>query len=56
VALVDIGNVIGSGAGDPLIGIGLGLSLGNGWLRLDLVKGVNPAAVVRADLGVHIGM
>lgn len=56
VALVDVGNVISSGAGDPLIGVGLGLSVGNGWLRLDLVKGVNPAAVVRADVGIHIGM
>ena len=56
VVLMDVGNVIGSGAGDPLIGVGLGLSLGNGWLRLDLVKGVNPAAVVRADLGVQIAM
>jgi Haemolysin secretion/activation protein ShlB/FhaC/HecB len=56
VALIDIGNVIGPGSGDPLIGVGLGLSVGNGWLRLDLVKGVNPAAVVRADLGIKIAM
>ena len=56
VALVDVGNVTGSGSGEPLVGVGLGLSVGNGWLRLDLVKGVNPAAVMRADLGIKIAM
>jgi hypothetical protein len=52
--LVDVGNVIGNGAGSPLVGAGVGLSVGNGWLRIDLVKGLNPGAVVRADLGVQI--
>jgi hypothetical protein len=54
VVLADVGNVIGSGSGDPLVGVGLGLSVGNGWLRIDLVKGVNPAAALRADVGVRI--
>jgi len=52
--LVDVGNVIGSDTGDPLVGVGLGLAVGNGWLRIDLVKGVHPSAAVRADLGVRL--
>jgi len=54
VLLVDVGNVIGDGGGSPLVGAGLGLSVGNGWLRIDLVKGLHPAAVVRADLGIQV--
>jgi hypothetical protein len=41
VLLVDVGNVFGSGVGDPLVGAGVGLSVGNGWLRSDLVNGLN---------------
>jgi hypothetical protein len=52
--LLDVGNVIGSDTGDPLVGVGLGLAVGNGWLRIDLVKGVHPSAAVRADLGVRL--
>jgi hypothetical protein len=52
--LADVGNVIGTGSGDPLVGLGLGLSVGNGWLRFDLTKGVHPSAVVRGDLEVRI--
>jgi hypothetical protein len=52
--LADVGNVIGNGSGDPLVGVGLGLALGNGWLRIDLVKGVHPSTAVRADLGVRL--
>lgn len=52
--LVDVGNVIGDGAGSPMVGAGMGLSLGNGWLRVDFVKGVRPRAVLRADVGVQI--
>jgi hypothetical protein len=52
--LVDVGDVIGPGGGDPLVGVGVGLAAGNGWLRIDVMKGVHPAAVVRADLGVQI--
>lgn len=52
--LADVGNVIGEGSGDPLVGVGLGLSVGNGWLRMELVKGVHPSTVVRADLGVRL--
>jgi hypothetical protein len=51
--IMDAGNVTGEGAGDPLVSVGLGLSVGNGWLRIDLVKGVHPSTVVRADLGVR---
>jgi hypothetical protein len=54
LVLADVGNVIGSDSSDPLVGVGLGLSVGNGWLRIDLVKGVNPATAVRADLGVRL--
>jgi hypothetical protein len=52
--LVDVGNVIGGGAGDPLVGVGVGLSAGNGWLRIDLMKGVNPGTPVRADIGIQV--
>jgi hypothetical protein len=52
--LLDVGDVFGRGGFDPLVGIGVGAAFGNGWLRLDLVKGVNPATVVRADLGVRV--
>jgi hypothetical protein len=54
VVLADVGNVIGSDSGDPLVGVGLGLSVGNGWLRIDLLKGVNPSGAVRADVGVRL--
>jgi hypothetical protein len=54
VLMLDVGNVIGQDAGDPLVGAGVGLSVGNGWLRFDLVKGLNPGSAVRADLGVQI--
>jgi hypothetical protein len=52
--IADVGNVIGGGGGDPLVGVGLGLAVGNGWLRIDLVKGVHPSTVVRADVGVRL--
>jgi hypothetical protein len=52
--ILDVGNVIGSGSGDPLIGAGIGVSVGNGWLRIDLVKGLHPSTVVRADIGVQV--
>jgi hypothetical protein len=54
VLMLDVGNVIGPEAGDPLVGAGVGLSVGNGWLRIDLVKGLNPGTVVRADLSVRV--
>jgi hypothetical protein len=52
--IVDVGNVIGAGSGDPLVGAGLGLAVGNGWLRIDFLKGVHPANAVRVDLGVRL--
>jgi hypothetical protein len=53
LVLLDVGNVFGAGSGDPLVGVGLGLSFGNGWLRVDLAKGVNPSSAVRVDIGVR---
>ena len=35
---------------DPLVGLGVGLSALNGWIRLDLAKGVNPDTSLRFDL------
>jgi hypothetical protein len=54
VLMLDVGNVIGPEAGDPLVGAGVGLSVGNGWLVIDLVKGLNPGTVVRADLSLRV--
>lgn len=54
VLITDVGNVFGAGSGEPLVGVGVGLSVGNGWLRIDLTKGLNPSTVVRADLGIQV--
>jgi hypothetical protein len=47
VLFADIGDTF---TGDPLIGVGGGLSLLNGLIRLDVAKGVRPDADVRFDL------
>jgi hypothetical protein len=52
--IVDVGNVIGADTGHPLVGVGLGLAAGNGWLRVDFVKGVHPSEAVRVNLGVRL--
>jgi len=44
----------GPGAMDPMIGGGIGLSLLNGWLRLDCAKGFHPNAGVRCDALVRV--
>lgn len=35
---------------DPLVGVGVGVALLSGWMRLDLAKGVHPSTSVRFDL------
>ncbi len=51
--LADVGNVYQSDVpgvpGDPLAGVGAGLSFFGGWMRLELATGVNPSTAVRAD-------
>jgi hypothetical protein len=49
---VDVGNV--DRLGDPLVGVGGGVSLLSGWLRIQLAKGVRPAVSMRADVLVQI--
>lgn len=47
VAFVDVGDTF---TGDPLVGIGAGLSILHGLVRLNLAKGLNPGTDVRFDL------
>jgi len=47
VVFADVGDTFSS---DPLVGAGIGVSLLNGLMRLDLSKGVRPAAGLRFDL------
>jgi hypothetical protein len=59
VLFVDTGNLFrsavpGFSAGDPLVGVGAGLSIFGGWLRIDLSKGVNPGTDVRLDISADI--
>lgn len=50
VVFADVGNVIGRGAGDPLVSVGGGLSILSGLMRFNLSKGVNPQTPIRFDL------
>lgn len=47
VAFVDVGDTF---TGDPLVGVGAGLSVLHGLVRFNLAKGVNPGTDVRFDL------
>lgn len=47
VLFVDVGDTFSS---DPLIGLGGGMSLLNGLVRIDVAKGLRPSAPVRFDL------
>ena len=51
VVFVDVGDVVTSSYEfDPLVGVGAGVALLSGWMRLDLSKGVNPSTSLRFDL------
>jgi hypothetical protein len=47
VVFADVGDTFSS---DPIVGAGLGVSLLNGLIRLDLSKGLRPSSEVRLDL------
>jgi hypothetical protein len=47
VVFADVGDTFSS---DPIVGAGLGVSLLNGLIRLDLSKGLRPSSDVRLDL------
>ncbi len=47
VVFLDVGDTFSS---DPLVGVGAGLSALNGFLRLDISKGVRPSTDIRFDL------
>ena len=47
VVFADVGDTFD---GNPLIGVGAGISLLNGFIRFNLAKGVNPTTDVRLDL------
>ncbi len=49
VVFVDVGDTF---TGDPLVGLGAGLSVLNGLVRFSLSKGINPSTDVRFDLFV----
>ena len=48
VVFADVGDTDFSG--EPLVGVGGGLSLFGGWFRLNLAKGLNPSGRLRFDL------
>ncbi len=51
VVFVDVGDVVtASYEFDPLVGVGAGLALLSGWMRLEFSKGVNPSTSLRFDL------
>ncbi|MSR06196.1 MAG: hypothetical protein EXR93_03875 [Gemmatimonadetes bacterium] len=51
VLFADVGNIIRwGGAGDPLVGVGAGLSFFSGIMRFNVAKGLNPDTPVRFDL------
>jgi hypothetical protein len=50
VAFVDVGDTYHSGRFDPLVGVGGGVSLFGGWIRLNGSLGVNPKTDFRFDL------
>jgi hypothetical protein len=59
VLFADVGNLLrsdlpGFSPRDPLVGIGAGVAVFGGWLRLDLSKGVNPSTDVRFDVSANI--
>lgn len=48
VVFGDAGGTVSGG--DPLVGVGAGLSFLNGWFRLDVSKGLNPGRSARFDV------
>ena len=51
VVFVDVGDVVtASYEFDPLVGVGAGVALLSGWMRLEFSKGVNPSTSLRFDL------
>ncbi len=51
VVFLDVGDVVTPSYDfDPLVGVGIGVALFSGWMRLDLAKGVHPSTSVRFDL------
>ncbi len=51
VVFLDVGDVVTPSYDfDPLVGVGVGVSLLSGWMRLDFAKGVHPGTSVRFDL------
>jgi hypothetical protein len=48
LAFVDVGGT--DSFRDPLVGIGAGVSLLSGWMRVELAKGVHPSTDVRVDV------
>lgn len=52
MVFADVGNV--SGGAEPLVGIGVGLSVFAGLLRFDVSKGLNPTTDLRFDMGFRL--
>lgn len=51
VVFLDVGDVVTpSHDFDPLVGVGVGVALLSGWMRLDFAKGVHPSTLARFDL------
>ena len=51
VVFLDVGDVVRSSHDfDPLVGVGVGVALLSGWMRLDFAKGVYPSTSARFDL------
>jgi hypothetical protein len=53
VVFLDVGDGVPSR--NPLVGVGAGVAVLGGILRLDLSRGLNPSAPVRFDLGTALG-
>ena len=51
VVFLDVGDVVRSSHDfDPLVGVGVGVALLSGWMRLDFAKGVYPSTSARFAL------